>query len=91
MIRIHRLQMLTAEEFEMLEHGIRSGAKLSDALTFKETSDPTRMMSMKNVILSSGVARESDNERMKDLLDAMVEACRPLLRDLLDWDPPKQP
>jgi hypothetical protein len=83
-IRIHRLQMLTAEEFEMLEQGVRHGAKLSDALLYKETRDLTRMMSMKNAILTSGIARENPNERMKDLLDGMADALKPILRPFLD-------
>jgi hypothetical protein len=82
-IRVHRLQILTAEELEMLEQGIRHGATLADALLYKERRDPTRMLSMKNAILTSGIAHENPSERMKGLLDGMAAALKPILQPFL--------
>jgi hypothetical protein len=82
-VRLHRLQILTAEELEMLEPGIRMGARLSQLLEQKETGDPIRAMSMKSFMFSTGIAREHDNPRMGALFNAMVETCRPILKDML--------
>jgi hypothetical protein len=83
-VRVHKLQMLTAEELEMLEPGIRMGARMSDLLEQREHGDPVRAMSMKNFMFSTGIAREHDNERMGTLFENMVDVCRPILKELLD-------
>jgi hypothetical protein len=77
-VRVHPLQFLSAEEFEMLEPGWEMGAGLSDALADKDAGNPTHITSMKNYLFTH-VAREHENHRMAALFTSLGEQSQPIL------------
>jgi hypothetical protein len=81
-VRVHPLQFLSAEEFEMLEPGWEMGAGLSDALGDKDAGDPKHNTSMKNYMFGR-VQREHQNHRMANLFTNLGEQSRPILGKLL--------
>jgi hypothetical protein len=77
-IRVHPLQFLSAEEFEMLEPGWESGAGLGQSLADKDSGDPGHNTSMKNYLFTR-VSQEHQNQRMMSLFTNLMERSRPIL------------
>lgn len=83
-IRVHDLQFLSAEEMEVLEPMLASGILLSDLLSAKEAADPfLRGGPMKNFLFSRPGWFETDNPRMRALLDILRDTCGPAVDRLV--------
>jgi hypothetical protein len=79
-VPVHPVQFLSAEELEILEPMIAQGTHLSDLITGKLASDPFLAGGpMKNYLFAQPGWQETDNQRMRTLLDDLGQACARIL------------
>jgi len=96
-IEMRTLTLMSAEELEMIEPVITSGAiSLPTILRRKAESAATNDTSLKNFLLSEGMPGSSENPNMKELYDARLKSpeVREALHSLFVFDdevPPVQP
>jgi hypothetical protein len=84
-VRVHKLNVLSAEELEVLEPMLEAGLSLSHLLQTKEEADPFLSGgSLKNFLFAQPGWAETPNDRMRRLLDDLSAACSPVLTPLAD-------
>jgi|GEM_PF-1552360 len=88
-VTVHVPQIITAEEFEMLEPALRDGSlSLPGLLQQKMNDSQARFLSMKNYLLGIRRIPERANQHMRILFDVAMDAVRAELGASVDLSPP---